>query len=271
MEPLIVPLIQAPAGGLWAGFNAFFGSANLPTNVFLSHIIIRNENIHTGAPDTVTWTFPNCFIYFKRKPELENELLYSGEVSNTHQFVPSGTADSLRYGGAKINISFPIPADSVEPTLFISMEETAAAVTYTPLVMEIHYTTYLHPVSHSGEFQRLSQKIDDTHSNGLRFAGIYKFTATRSASSFFIGTTTIPADEVWEITHATLTLNGAQTWHLTGQTSDDFPIVRVTAAWTPVSMVGSLWMERGDQLGLREITDGATCAVVVKGIKWKTL
>ena len=68
--------------------------------------------------------------------------------------------DNLATGGAVIPISEPIPHDSEEPTIYFEMEETAADVLYVDVVMEIHYSTYLHPVSHATEINRLGTKLD---------------------------------------------------------------------------------------------------------------
>ena len=269
VEPLIVPLTQFPAGGLWAGFNGFYGSANIPTNIFLSHIIIRNTNIQLGALDTVTWTFPNCFIYFKRRPELDNELLYSGEVSNTHQFVPAAATDSIRYGGTRINISQPIPYESIEPKIFISMEETAANVTYTPLVMEIHYSGYRHPVSQSSDLVRLGTKINDKieeQSNGLRFNDIIYLTDEVTTDATIL---TVPAGYLYEVTLFTMYNGVAAVWGLY-RNGGGAAIIRHTTG-LEVAIRNDIWLKATETLDLVEHTGTTNCSYTAHIKKWEIL
>jgi len=153
-------LTQYTFPGPLSGKNGFYGSINIPPNIFLTHISVRNADTTTAASGDQMWTFPNTVVSLKTAPEEGHQILFQGSISNAYQYT---VFDDMITTGDFIPLSKPIEKDS-SPILYIVMEETATDTTYSDVVAEIHYSPYLHPVSHSSVLAKLLKTDDLTFS-----------------------------------------------------------------------------------------------------------
>ena len=120
---ITVPLRQYPPDAplnLFTGRNGFRGSTIIPPNIFLSHVIIRNDLQDTVVGVNYLWEFDRCIIAVKYRPNDKFHVLYSGSISSGDEFLSpnflSGDIDTnLLLPGDRITLATPIPKDSEEP------------------------------------------------------------------------------------------------------------------------------------------------------------